>query len=682
MSPEQAEGKTVDSRSDIFSFGALLYEMVTGRRPFQRDSRMSTLSAVLREEPKPIEDVPHDLEKVITRCLRKDPDRRWQTMADLRVALRELSEESDSQPAGAIALPVKRDRRRLLAALLALPVLVAAGWLFVTNAGRKSPAPELVQLTSYSGSEINPCFSPDGSQVAFAWDGEKGDNFDIYVKLVGESNALRLTTAPVSEVWPAWSPDGRRIAFQRNAPGAPAIWLVSPLGGADQKLADVQAMGQMSWSPDGKWLAVARGISYGDVGNVRGIFLAPVDGGEPRRLTDPKPPAFDFHPSFSPKERLLAYVTCTSEWSCDVFIQQLNSGYFPQGAPRRITRQGVSILGLAWSPDGGSLIYSGSMSWAMNPRLWRTGISGQQPPERLDFAGFQATDPSVAPGGNRLAFARFATNYDVWRYQIGSAPEPFLASSLHEWNPQFSPDGSRIAFTSGRSGDIIDIWTAAADGSGPVQLTRDVGRGQGTPRWSPDGRLIAFDSLDQDGQSHIYVIDASGGRPRRISSESYSDYVPSWSRDGRWIYFFSNRTGRNETWRIPLSPGAAQQITENGGDAAFESTDGNTLFYMKGMYSPLFAKPIAGGPERKVVNFVAARAFEVLEDGIYYIGRPQADRQYPIQFHQFSTSTSSLLTQVQGPLQQGLSVSPDRKTILFSKSASTGADLMLIENFR
>jgi Tol biopolymer transport system component len=678
MSPEQAEGKPVDSRSDIFSFGALLYEMVSGRRAFQRDSPMSTLSAVLREEPKPLEEVPHDVEKLITRCLRKDPVRRWQAMADLRVALRELCEESDSQPAGALPPPVKRDRRKLLAALLALPLLAAAGWLLFQYAGRKPPPPRLVHLTSYSGFEMYPSFSPDGRQVAFTWGGEKGDNWDIYVKLVGESNALRLTTDPAAEFWPAWSPEGKRIAFQRSGPGAFGIWLVSPLGGAEQKLADVRVTGQMSWSPDGKWLAVAQEISPSNVGDAGGLFLAPADGGEPRRLTNPKAPASDVHPSFSPSERLVAYVSCTSLWICDVFVQPLDSGYSPRGDPRRITRQGLYIGGLAWSRDGRSLIYSGSLSWGTTPRLWRVAIGGRKQPERLDLADIMATSPSVAPAGGRLAFSRSSGKQEVWRYRIGGVPEPFLTSSLGDGNPQFSPDGGRIVFVSSRT-EVREIWVVNADGSRPVQLTKEIGRAQGTPRWSPDGRLIAFDSQDQDGQSHIYVVDANGGRPRRVGSGTSSDFVPSFSRDGKWIYFYSDRTGRHEVWRVPLGEGVARQMTENGGSVAFESTDGRTLFYWRN--GRLFARSLDGGPERQVLDNVWA--FAVFDDGIYYIGRPGPDQQHPIQFHEFSTGAGRLLTKVDGSLPADrFSVSPDRKTILFTKWTSLGADLMLIENFR
>jgi eukaryotic-like serine/threonine-protein kinase len=205
MSPEQAEGKEIDARSDIFWFGVMLYEALTGRRPFTGDTKLSTLAAIVNQEPRParqlVEGLPSELDRVLARCLRKDPARRFQNMADLKVALEELKEESDSERLTAGAHAPARKRTWLWAAAGALIVLALAGaWLLRRPA---SGAPErLVPVTSYHGSELSPSFSPDGKQVAFSWNGEKGDNYDIYVKLVGETNALRLTTDPAADSFP------------------------------------------------------------------------------------------------------------------------------------------------------------------------------------------------------------------------------------------------------------------------------------------------------------------------------------------------------------------------------------------------------------------------------------------------------------------------------------------------
>jgi eukaryotic-like serine/threonine-protein kinase len=200
MSPEQAEGKKVDSRSDIFSFGSVLYEMTTGRRAFQRDSKISTLSAILREDPKAASEVaegtPKELERVIIRCLRKDPERRWQSMADIKVALTEIKEETESgsslKGVEPVASQQRRSRRIWAASLSALLLGIggAIGWRWIRSSAEYSMLPmRTLPFTSYPGQEITPAFSPDGNQVAFAWNGEKGDHDDIYVKLIDGGNA-------------------------------------------------------------------------------------------------------------------------------------------------------------------------------------------------------------------------------------------------------------------------------------------------------------------------------------------------------------------------------------------------------------------------------------------------------------------------------------------------------------
>jgi len=240
MSPEQAEGKKVDARSDIFSFGSLLYEMITGPRAFQGQTKVSTLSAILHQEPKPASEIadeaPHELQKIIARCLRKNPDRRFQHMADLKVALEELKEESESGSAVA-------------------PIAVAGVAVWVLARSERTPEAALVPvpLTSYPGDEWAPSFSPDGNQVAFAWNGPSQDNYDIYVKLVGTGPPVRLTSDPADDLSPAWSPDGRFIAFLRMLSNErSAVFLIPAIGGPERKVAEVNSQ---AWFPDSKWLA-------------------------------------------------------------------------------------------------------------------------------------------------------------------------------------------------------------------------------------------------------------------------------------------------------------------------------------------------------------------------------------------------------------------------------------------
>ncbi len=541
----------------------------------------------------------------------------------------------------------------------------------------------MVPLTAYTGSELYPSFSPDGNQVAFAWNGDKQDNFDIYVKMVGAVTPLRLTTDPAPDDNPAWSPDGRQIAFVRQQADQAVIYLISPLGGPERKLTDFRLARHpsISWSPDGKWLAVAELEPQG----VNGIFLIPVEQGEERRVTS-NPVSFDHCPAFSPDGRFVAYASCSGLYSCDVHLLELGPDFLPKAPPRRLTHQGVFILGIAWTADGQSLVYAASRDAGVNPYLWRVPISGTAKPERLELAGPQVRHPAISRVGKRLVYVHGGLDTDIWKFEAGGPASNFISSTLRDDNPQFSPDGKRIAFASSRSGGGNEIWVCNQDGTNPVQLTNGLGRHQGTPRWSPDGRWIVFDSQGEDGHWDIYVIDAAGGQPRHMTQYPSDEHGPSWSRDGKWIYFASNRSGKNEIWRIPAAGGEAVQVTDNGGYTAFESWDAKTLYctkYTGSMSSgPLFAKPLAGGPERQILDSVVSRAFFPVEGGIYHIAQADKDGAYPLQFFDFATGRSRVLTRIEGQPNLGLTVSPDRKTALFTVGKPINYDLMLIENFR
>ncbi len=283
MSPEQAEGKKLDARSDLFSFGTVLYEMVMGRKAFQGDTTISTITAILRDEPKPISaelpGVPRELERIIQRCLRKDPARRFQTAADLRIALEELKEESDSGSlASSVAVPVVPPPTRSLRWLwpaVGVLAIAAAGGIWWTLRPKSQDAPMVVRpLTNLPGSESNPAFSPDGNMVAFSWNGPKLDNYDIYVRLIDSGEPLRLTTSPAGDNRPLWSPDGRRIAFTRGEEQGQGyvftVYEVPALGGSERRIAEGSLQ---DWSDDGRWMLVAKGPQ----GSRKLELVSPVD---------------------------------------------------------------------------------------------------------------------------------------------------------------------------------------------------------------------------------------------------------------------------------------------------------------------------------------------------------------------------------------------------------------------
>jgi Tol biopolymer transport system component len=278
-------------------------------------------------------------------------------------------------------------------------------------------------------------------------------------------------------------------------------------------------------------------------------------------------------------------------------------------------------------------------------------------------------------------FVKDLTHPNIYRFEVGRPDEPAITSSFGEQDARFSPDGLAVAFSSFRSGEA-EIWLAAPDGSSPRQLTHGTGLLQGSPRWSPDGRHIAFDSEGEDGRWRINTIDVDGASPRRLTLGPGDQNEPSWSHDGRFIYFAARPAGAQDfdVWRIPAAGGAEERITRNGGGTAFESIDGKTLFFMRRLSepSPLLALPLAGGPEREVAKCVVG--FAVGPAGLYSL-ECSDDPPTPVFLRDPATGRGRLLGKLD-QVMRGLTVSPDGKTILYTRGVGEGSDLMMIENFR
>jgi Tol biopolymer transport system component/predicted Ser/Thr protein kinase len=684
MAPEQADGSRADERSDVFSFGAVLYEMLAGRRPYTGASQ--------RDEPPPLATVPAELAKLVSRCLRKDPARRLQHMDDVRVVLEDLLHEVSLQPEPErpVDLPPKRRKMAWLPVLACLLAIAGVALTLLSRHAATAREPmRIVPLTTYPGLDRDPAFSPDGKQVAFAWNGGEQNNLDIYVKVVGSGGPpLRLTTDPAADVSPAWSPDGTQIAFRRSG-NQPGIYLVSPLGGAQRKVADVGPLGQetlaqMSWSPDGKWIAAPERDAQG----ATRIYFYPVGPGEKRRVTS-NATGIDQTPAFSPDGRFLAYASCTFVYPCDVYLLDLDADYLPEKRqPRQVTHQGAYLRGLAWMPDSRTVVYAAGQEGTMDTYLWRVAIRPLGAPERMDLPGSQVRHPAVSRAGDRLAYTRFNRDADILKLELGGRIKPFVASTVFEYDPAFSPDGARVSFCSMRSG-TMEIWVCDRDGGNLVQVTDRLGRSQSSPAWSPDGAWIAFESQGQDGHSAIWTVEAAGGQPHRITPAGFDAFAPGWSRDGKWIYFARSGSPRMDIWRMPSAGGASQRITDNGGFYSCESADGKSIYYTKdvstsltGYRTPVFVKPLAGGAEeRQVLDSVMWYGFFVAADGIYYVGDGEGGPR-PLKFYDFATRRNRVLALFNATPHQRLAVSPDRKTVLFGVLKSANWDLMMVENFR
>ena len=720
MSPEQAQGQPVDARSDIFSFGALLYEMVTGRRAFKGTSKMSTLAAILNQEPAPLGvKVPQELEKVITRCLRKDPARRFQHMDDVHIALQELKEESSSssspQPNQA-AFTIFRlgSVSALLAWGGALAVILGAAtafglWFFRSRAPSPDAPLTAVPLTTYPGFQDAPDFSPDGNQVAFCWDGDKQDNIDIYLKLIGAGQALRLTTNAAADCRPAWSPDGRSIAFLRRLPdNRAAVMLISPLGGAEKKLAESSDFhSKPAWSPDGKWLVIADKSSPAEPD---ALFLLSMENGERRRLTThPGPLGGDGNPVVSWDGRSLAFVRWRSRvfdgdnYAGDLYSLRLSDSLTPIGEPKRLTFDDRYISRPAWTPDSREILFcAGSF---MSYSLWRMPADGSRKPRPMPSLGERLGEgPAVSHQRNRLAYIQASFDFNIWRLKVadphdrtrpaGRNGTPFIASTRLDWGPRFSPDGKRIAFASGRLSRTgsSEIWVCDSEGSNQLQVT-SVGADAANPSWSPDSEHIAFDST-AEGNRAIYIISANGGKPLRLTKGPADDSEPSWSRDGKWIYCGSNRSGSDQIWKMPVRGGAPVQVTRKGGITGFESADGKILYYAKSrnLYyaknrdqTSIWRIPVDGGEETPVIQSLASLYdFAVTDRGIYFIPAPAVPNLpfSSIQFFDFVTQKISVIGTTDKQAEYGLTASPDGRSILYTRLDQEATELMLVEDFR
>lgn len=677
MSPEQAVGKPLDARSDVFSFGLLLYEMLTGERAFRGSSGAETLASIIRDEPKPLsevsKDIPPEIERLVRRCLRKDAAKRWQTMADLKLTIEELRAESESGRLSGVRVAELRPalKRGVWAAVAAGVLVFATGTGWWVTRGRepaKTATYAPVPLTTDPGFETQVSFSPDGNQIAYMARPENSDNYDVYVKLVGAGSPLRLTTDPAEDGGPAWSPDGRWIAFSRTMSASERHLLVMPaLGGPERRLGVFTTSQSPAWSPDGNWIAVS--VCEKDQGCA--IGLVPFEGGEVRKLTKPGS-ARDTVPRFSPDGRTLTFARLYNVRVESVWTLPLTADCQSAGEAKEITDR-VANGRPVWAPDGGSILFVHGAAERLS-RIARDGGT----PEPLTWAGTQVQYPAVSPQANRLAFTRRILQVNAYALPLdpgGNAagpPKAAFNSTSSEYCPLISPDGKKVAFQSNRTGEH-EIWVCDADGGNCQQLT-SFKQFAGSPSWSPDGQWLAFDATI-NGANAAYVIPASGGKPRRLDEESA--YVPRWSRDGKSIYVSGLR-------KAAATGGPYTRVAPRG-SVPLESVDGKYLYFTTSVgfvKSPLRRWRVADGVEEEMLPEVAGRNFALTEKGIWFVTPYSKEQPSEIRYMDLATKVTRTVYRLEKPTFAGFDVAPDGKYLLFTQLDEDGADLLLVDGFR
>jgi Tol biopolymer transport system component/DNA-binding winged helix-turn-helix (wHTH) protein len=535
----------------------------------------------------------------------------------------------------------------------------------------------VVPFSGLPGRESLPAFSPDGKQITFVWNGGEGEGRDVYVRLIGAGEPVRLTKGERDSLFPVFSPDGRYVAFSRSFPETTIIYLVPALGGTERKIAEVKSGGtSLSFSPDGKMIAVADRDSTNPTA---GIFLINVETGERQRLTTPPDALFDQDPRFSPDGKSIAFLRAVKASDMDLYIVPADG----RTSPRRLTTDKSQIGGLTWSGDGQTIIFSSSRGQSSATNLWQISLTGGEPVPILT-GGRQPKHPAVSADGKKIAWVEDFEDVNIWRSLAGGDDpdfKKFIASARSDHSQQISPDGSKIVFVSDRSGEA-EIWLANADGGSVLQLTSS--GGNGSPRFSPDSRFIAFGSR-VDGTDDILVISAEGGAPRHVTKGPANDILPAWSADGRFIYFTSNRSGDFQIWKIPAEGGEPTQITRNGAFETFASPDGKVLFYSKGRGTPgLWRVSSEGGEEAPVAELAEAgywRSWTMTLRGIYYVA-PASSPPYQIKFYDFSDKrTKTVATTLKTPqwVFSGLSVSTDGKWILYAQVDQSSSSIVLAD---
>jgi eukaryotic-like serine/threonine-protein kinase len=559
MSPEQVQGRVVDARSDIFSFGCMLYEATTRQRAFEADSQIETMHQIINAAPVPVAelnpDTPAELRKMIRRCLAKDPEKRYQSMKDLSLELFDMVEEFDelststpsrsssgSGSVGAIA-PPRRSWTLITTVVLLLAALVVVSTLLLRQqAPSATPGVKatFTQLTDFSGPESQPALSPDGQYLAYvARPSPETNDRDIFLLRVGGRNPINLTAGtPEVDEQPAFSPDGQSIAF-RSGRGGGGIFVMGATGESVRRISDFGF--NPSWSPDGKKVVVST-----ETGNnprarttVATLWVIDVQSRQKTKIYE----GDAVGPRWSPHGQRIAFWGLPTR---ELGQRDIMTIAAEGGKALLVTDDPPLDWSPAWAPDGKSLYFASDRGGSMN--IWRVPIDESTGEVRGALAAVTTPsawsgDLAIAQNVGRIAYAASNTQLNIHRITIDpttlqaqGGDVPVTSGSTQFVEPSISPDGSTIVMRT--SAGQEDLYIVKPDGSGLRKITDDPAKDR-NPTWSPDGTRIVFYS-DRSGRYELWSIDVEGSDLQQITNTSgRTVWFPEWSPDGKKILTFN-----------------------------------------------------------------------------------------------------------------------------------------------
>ena len=609
MSPEQARGLRVDHRSDIFSTGTVLYEMLAGFAPFRRATPADTLSAILHDAPPElagIVSIAPALDRIVRHCLEKIPEDRFQHVRDLIFDLEALPESI------AIAEPSRVRRRpstRSIATAVACLFCAAVAYFAGRSTAHTAPPAlvhRVVPLTDFTGLEEFPSISPDGRSVAFT--AGVGGRRQVFVRLLGRGSPVQITKDAADHQWPRWTPDGNSLVyFSPAVPGDAqgAIWSIPALGGSPRHV--ITSIGDADVSRS------ARLACFRLVDNTIQLVTSSLDGGDVR-LVSRSAPGYHRHPRWSPDGQWIAFQRGDG-LRFDIFATSPATG-----ETRQLTQDRNIINGLAWLPDSTEIIY-GSSRGSTTPylpslTLWDVRLDDRVP-RQITAADAWYDQPDVH-GSGLVAATRWRIHFDISSFPFGADPAdnvrratPLTHQTGHVMTPTGAPDGAHIAFLSD-SGGHGNLWVQSTQTGEIRQITfeDDPDVTVGVPVWSPDGRSIAFvSSKGHTGFDFgVWLINPDGTDERNIAKEGLGQ---AWDSDGQWLYYAETSAG--VLYKVRPAGGPAIKVRSEPTRNVIGLHDG-TLYYV--IERPLLdgrpeleiraARP-EDGPSRALARIPASR---------------------------------------------------------------------------